>query len=141
MIRGSRNSAVHTMEYVMTTKECKATYILLVLCICHFNILFTGTGVIQGICYSGAPGAPSTTSHSNIIHLEHFPLCRKSSAPMHVDFDLTRNTYLLRMHIYSFYNIIECIDVHIIISDIALYIEMGYPFNLKLCDLLIQAHE
>ena len=86
-------------------------------------------------------GAPSTTSHSNIIHLEHFSLCRKSSARMHVDFDLTRNTYLLRMHIYSFDNIIECIDVHIIISDIALYIEMGYPFNLKLCDLLIQAHE
>ena len=28
-----------------------------------------------------------------------------------------------------------------IISDIALYIEMGYPFNLKLCDLLIEAHE
>ena len=28
-----------------------------------------------------------------------------------------------------------------IISDIALYIEMGYPFNLKLCDPLIQAQE
>ena len=139
MLRGSRNSAVHTMEYVMTTQECKATYILLVLCICHLNILFTGAGVIQGIFTLS--GAPSTTSHSNIIHLEHFSLCRKSSARMHVDFDLTRNTYLLRRHIYSFYNIIECIDVHIIISDIALYIEMGYPFNLKLCDLLIQAHE
>ena len=35
----------------------------------------------------------------------------------------------------------ECIELHIIISYIALYIEMGYPFNLKLCDLLIQAHE
>ena len=139
MLRGSRNSAVHTMEYVMTTQECKATYILLVLCICHFNILFTGAGVIQGIFTLS--GAPCTTSHSNIIHLEHFSLCRKSSAPMHVDFDLTRNTCLLRMRIYYFYNIIECIDVHIIISDIALYIETGYPFNLKLCDLLIQVHE
>ena len=139
MLRGSRNSAVHAMEDVMTIQECKATYILLVLCICHFNILFTGAGVIQGIFTLS--GAPSTNSHSNIIHLEHFSLCRKSSAPMHFDFDLTRNTYLLRIHIYSFYNIIECIGVHIIISDIALYIEMGYPFNLKLCDLLIQAHE
>ena len=55
---------------------------------------------------------------------------------MHVDFDLTRNTYLLGMHIYSFYNIIECTDVHIIISDIALYIEMGYTFNLKLFDAM-----
>ena len=60
---------------------------------------------------------------------------------MHVDFDLTKNTYLLRMHIYSFYDIIECINLHIFISDIALYIEMGYPFNLKLCELLIQTHE
>ena len=49
MLRGSKDSAIHTMEYVMTTQECKATYILLVLCICHFNILFTGAGVIQGI--------------------------------------------------------------------------------------------
>ena len=96
ILREGRNSAVHTME-------CKATYILLVLSICHFNILFTGAGVIQGIFTLSR--APSTTSHSNIIHLEHFSLCGKSSSPMHVDFDLTRNTYLLRMHIYSFYDI------------------------------------
>ena len=83
----------------MTIQECKAAYILLVPCICHFNILLTEAGVIQGIFTLS--GAPSATSHSDIIHLEHFSLCGKSSLPMHVDFDLTRNTYLLlRMHIF-----------------------------------------
>ena len=119
----------------MTIQECKAAYILLVPCICHFNILQRRVSCRVFLLYLEhlVPLPIRILYILNIFHYVGSPL-RQCTLIL-----TSRGTHLLRMHIYFFY--IECIELHIIISDIALYIEMGYPFIPKLCDLLIQAHE